>query len=127
MGLRKIQHLCLFFFVFSLFMTRGSAAEKDEDELGAHFSWMIKWEEEVGQGKIQEKGSCTIQVSGTIVKYQEAFEIVPGLGSAGHIAYIYALKEEHTEALRWNKIYIDNAPTPGLKSGGYIFRGIHYN
>lgn len=86
MALRKIQHFCLFsfapqkylmgtllmfLFVSSFFVTRGFAAEKDEDELDARFSWTIKWEEEVGTGKHQQKGSCTIQMSGRIVKYQE--------------------------------------------------------
>ncbi|MGB7054618.1 MAG: hypothetical protein WBE28_04785, partial [bacterium] len=63
--------LLLFFLACSLFPVRTYAADKPADELDARFSWTIKWEEEVGTGKIQQKGSCTIQMSGKIVKYQE--------------------------------------------------------
>lgn len=47
------------------------AANKPEDELDARFNWTIEWTEEVGQSKIQECGSCTIQMSGKIVRYKE--------------------------------------------------------
>jgi hypothetical protein len=86
MTVRKIQHfylysftpqkyvigtLLMFLFLSSFLVTRSVAAEKNEHELDARFIWTIKWEEEVGSGKIQEKGFCTIQVSGKIAKYQE--------------------------------------------------------
>lgn len=83
---RKIKHCCLlslkskkniinmllmFVFVSSLLVIPGFASKKDEDELDARFSWTIRWEEEVGDSRIQEKGSCIIQMSGKIVKYIE--------------------------------------------------------
>lgn len=83
---RRIQHFCLgslmpkykissmvfiFLFISPLLVTQGFASGKAEDELDARFTWTIKWEEEPGQGKIQEKGNCTIQMEGKIVKYQE--------------------------------------------------------
>ncbi len=83
---RRIQHFCvesiapqcriigmvlMFLYISPLLMTQGFASEKAEDELDARFTWTIKWEEEPGQGKIQEKGNCTIQMEGKIVKYQE--------------------------------------------------------
>jgi hypothetical protein len=57
--------------LLSFFVMQGFASEKDEDELDARFSWTIKWEEEIGESRIQEKGSCIIQMSGKIVKYKE--------------------------------------------------------
>jgi hypothetical protein len=53
-----------------LFLARTHAANKPEDELDARFNWTIRWEE-IGVGKIQEKGSCAIQMSGKIVRYRE--------------------------------------------------------
>ena len=47
-----------------LFPAMVTPADKPEDELDARLNWTIRWEEEVGQGKIQEKGHCTIQMSG---------------------------------------------------------------
>lgn len=66
--------LLLLFLAFALFPTRAFSADKPEDELDARFSWTIKWEEEVGTGKTQQKGSCTIQMSGKIVRFQEEDE-----------------------------------------------------
>jgi hypothetical protein len=63
--------LLLLFLACSLFPARADAADKPADELDARFSWTIRWEEEAGTGKTQQKGSCTIQMSGKIVKYQE--------------------------------------------------------
>ena len=62
-----------------------------------------------------------------IAKFKEALEIKPDFGSELEIAYIYALKEDYTETIRWLDHLVDVAPSPGLKGQGVWFRGIYNN
>jgi serine/threonine protein kinase/Flp pilus assembly protein TadD len=59
-----------------------------------------------------------------IANYKEALKINSGLDSSYFsIGYIYALKAEYAEAMRWLDQYIAVAPSPGIKSAGYLWKG----
>jgi tetratricopeptide (TPR) repeat protein len=53
-----------------------------------------------------------------IAKYKEALAIKPDFGSEIKIAYIFALREEYDEALKWIGQFIAQAPSSGLKNEG---------
>jgi len=54
-----------------------------------------------------------------IAKYREALELRPDFYYAyWETSYIYALKEEYDEALRWIESYIDKAPSSGTRAEG---------
>jgi len=58
-----------------------------------------------------------------IAKYKEALEIKPDFFQTNRrIGYIYALKEDYAEAMRWMEKYIAGAPTPGRRSVGYNYK-----
>ena len=57
-------------------------------------------------------------------KYIQALEMQPDLGSDFRIAYIYALKEDYAEAMKWIDRFIDHAPSAGIKAEGFLFRAI---
>lgn len=58
----------------------------------------------------------------SILKFKEALEIKPGFGSSTRIGYIYALKENYSEAIRWFDQYIEMTPAPGRKAEGYLLK-----
>jgi tetratricopeptide (TPR) repeat protein len=60
-----------------------------------------------------------------LVKYKQAMEMQADLGSDFRIAYIYALKEDYPEAMRWIDLFIDHAPSAGIKAEGFLFRAIY--
>jgi len=63
-----------------------------------------------------------------IVKYKEALEIKPDFFQTNwRIGYIFALKEDYTEAMKWVDQDIAVAPSPGIKADGYMWKGFfHY-
>jgi tetratricopeptide (TPR) repeat protein len=62
-----------------------------------------------------------------IAKYKEALEIKPDwLGTSLKIGYIYALKEDYLEAMKWVDKDIAIATSPGLKRPGYIYKGFYH-
>lgn len=61
-----------------------------------------------------------------IAKYKEALELQPDLGSAFSISYIYGLKEDYAEAMRWIDQFIATAPSPGRKAEGYLWKGFYH-
>jgi serine/threonine protein kinase/Tfp pilus assembly protein PilF len=62
-----------------------------------------------------------------ITKYKEALEIKPDwLGSSLKIGYIYALKEDYDEAMKWVDKDIAIAMSPGLKREGYLYKGFYH-
>jgi tetratricopeptide (TPR) repeat protein len=62
-----------------------------------------------------------------IVKYKEALEIRPDFYySLLALQYIYALKENYHEAMKWVDKYIDIAPSAGLKHYGYLWKGLYH-
>lgn len=62
-----------------------------------------------------------------IKNYQEALNIKPDFGSEYKIGYIYALKDDYLEALRWTDKYISAFPSTGAKATGYHLKGFYYN
>ena len=63
-----------------------------------------------------------------IANFKKALEIKPdfyGSSSMFSLGYIYALKEDYPEAVRWQDKYIEGAPSPGLKQNGYFWRGFY--
>jgi tetratricopeptide (TPR) repeat protein len=61
-----------------------------------------------------------------LIKYKEAIEIKPGFFSGCSIAYIYALKENYSEAMKWLNDFIVSNPTPGKKAQGYLLKGFYH-
>jgi serine/threonine protein kinase/tetratricopeptide (TPR) repeat protein len=62
----------------------------------------------------------------SIAKYKEALEIKPDFGSQLPLAYIFALKEDYAETIRWIDQYITTAPSTGIKTDGYIWKGFYH-
>jgi serine/threonine protein kinase/tetratricopeptide (TPR) repeat protein len=61
-----------------------------------------------------------------IANYKEALKINSGLDSSYFsVGYIYALKAEYAEAMRWLDQYIAVAPSPGIKRAGYLWKGFY--
>ena len=61
-----------------------------------------------------------------IAKYKETLEIKPDFGSDWMMAYIYALKEDYTEAMKWIERFISTVPSPGKKARGHFGRGFYH-
>jgi tetratricopeptide (TPR) repeat protein len=61
----------------------------------------------------------------SIAKYKEALTIKPDFLSQLSIAYVYALKEDATEAMAWVDQFIAAANTSGPQGTGYSFKGCY--
>jgi len=61
-------------------------------------------------------------LSEALSKYKEALDVKPDFGSEWRIAYIYALKENYTESIKWIDKYIEKAPSIGIKGVGYKWK-----
>jgi len=61
-----------------------------------------------------------------ISKFKEALEVKPDFFSANSIAYVYALKEDYTEAMKWLNHYIDTTIPVGLRAQGFWWKGFYY-
>jgi serine/threonine protein kinase len=62
-----------------------------------------------------------------IAKFKESLEVKPDFyGSMHNIQYIYAFKEDYSEALKWIDKYVDIAPSTGLKRAGYLWKGFYH-
>jgi serine/threonine protein kinase/Tfp pilus assembly protein PilF len=62
----------------------------------------------------------------SIEKYKEALEVKPDFGSEWRISYIYALKQDYEEAMRWLDQFIAMASTESLKAQGHLWKGFYY-
>ncbi|MFB0564935.1 MAG: protein kinase [Candidatus Aminicenantaceae bacterium] len=63
----------------------------------------------------------------TIAKYREALEVKPDFYQSNlRIGYIFALKENYAEAMRWVDKDIAIAPTPGGKGTGYLYKSFYH-
>jgi len=60
-----------------------------------------------------------------IAKYKEALEVKPDFGSDLAIAYIYALKEDYSEAMKWIDQYIAISPSKGKRANGFFSKGFY--
>jgi tetratricopeptide (TPR) repeat protein/tRNA A-37 threonylcarbamoyl transferase component Bud32 len=58
-----------------------------------------------------------------IAKYKEALDVKPDFGAEWKIAYIYALKEDYQEAMKWIDQFLAAAQSPGIKTEAYIWKG----
>lgn len=61
-----------------------------------------------------------------IEKFKEALEVKPDFGSDWKISYIYALKQDYDEAMRWLDQFIDMAATDSLRAQGHLWKGYYY-
>ncbi len=62
----------------------------------------------------------------SIEKFKEALAVKPDFASSWKISYIYALKEDYKEALKWVDQYIAHAPSVSWKAIGYQLKGFYY-
>lgn len=63
----------------------------------------------------------------SIATYGEALQADPDFYySYWEIAYVYALKENYGEALRWIDTYIEKAPAFGIRAEGISWRGFYH-
>jgi len=62
-----------------------------------------------------------------IAKCKESLEIKPDFHwSMEALQYIYALKEDYSEAMKWVDKLISTPTSPGIKSKGYLWKGFHH-
>ena len=62
-----------------------------------------------------------------IAKYKEVLEVKPDFSEVSlKIGYIYALKEDYPEAMKWVDKEIAMATFPGAKREGYLYKGFHH-
>ncbi|MFB0565248.1 MAG: protein kinase [Candidatus Aminicenantaceae bacterium] len=61
-----------------------------------------------------------------IAKYKEVLEIKPDFGSDWNLSYIYALKENYTEAMKWIDQHIAMSPSSGRRANGFLWRGFYH-
>jgi serine/threonine protein kinase/tetratricopeptide (TPR) repeat protein len=61
-----------------------------------------------------------------IEKFKEALEVKPDFGSDWKISYIYAVKRDYDEAMRWLDQFIDMAATDSLRAQGHLWKGYYY-
>ncbi len=66
------------------------------------------------------------ELDNALAKFKEAVEAKPGFDSGYRIAYIYTLKEDYAEALKWLDYFIASNPSPGRKAHGYFWKGIYH-
>jgi serine/threonine protein kinase/tetratricopeptide (TPR) repeat protein len=66
------------------------------------------------------------QLDEAIEKFKQALEVKPDFGAEWRIAYVYAMKENYVETIRYLNHYIARAPSPGLKAQGYWLRGFYH-
>jgi len=60
------------------------------------------------------------QLDEALAKYKEAIFVGPDFSyTSGKIAYIYALREDYAEAMKWVDHYVTTAPSPGIRAAGY--------
>ena len=61
-----------------------------------------------------------------IATFKEALDIKPDFfSSIFNVGYIYALKEDYPEAMKWVDKFIAMAPSPGTKRAGYLFKAFY--
>ena len=61
-----------------------------------------------------------------IVQFRKALEIKPDFGSEYKIAYVYAIRGDYAESLRWVDRFIAAAPSPGLQAQGHLWKSFYY-
>jgi len=63
----------------------------------------------------------------SITKYKEALKIKPDLYlTPTSIGYIYALRENYSEAMKWIENFLNTATSPGWKAEGYLWKAFFH-
>jgi tetratricopeptide (TPR) repeat protein len=62
-----------------------------------------------------------------VANYREALKVKPGYEAGDRIAYVHAVKGEYREALRAMDDFIKNAPSPGIRMYGLMWRAFLYH
>jgi serine/threonine protein kinase/Tfp pilus assembly protein PilF len=62
----------------------------------------------------------------SVAKYMQTLKIKPDFGSDVMLSYIYALKENYNEAMKWIDRFISTVPSPGRKAGGHFWKGFYH-
>lgn len=62
----------------------------------------------------------------SIEKFKEALDVKPDFSSGWKISYIYALKEDYGEALKWIDQFIRTAPSVRWQSLGHQLKGFYF-
>ena len=60
-----------------------------------------------------------------IANYRKALDIKPDFGIGYRIAYVYALKENYAESMKWLDHDIENVQSPGVKAETLLWQGIY--
>jgi serine/threonine protein kinase/Tfp pilus assembly protein PilF len=60
-----------------------------------------------------------------IANYKRALDIKPDFAVGYRIAYMYALKEDYAESMKWVEQYISSVPSPGNKAEGFLWKGVY--
>jgi serine/threonine protein kinase/Tfp pilus assembly protein PilF len=60
-----------------------------------------------------------------IANYKKVLEIRPDFGVGYRVAYMYALKEEYIESMRWLDYDLESVSGPGLKAETFLWQGIY--
>jgi len=66
------------------------------------------------------------QIDQALSKYKEAIEVKPDFMSSLNVAYIYALREDYADAMKWIDHYITMASSSGIKATGYWYKAFYY-
>jgi tetratricopeptide (TPR) repeat protein len=61
-----------------------------------------------------------------ISRYKEATEVKPEFGSDWKVGYVYALKEDYGETLKWIDQYTARAVSPARKAEGNLWRAFYH-
>jgi len=61
-----------------------------------------------------------------IENYKKVLDIKPDFGVGCRVAYMYALKENYAESMKWVEQFISSVLSPGLKAEGFLWKGIYY-
>jgi serine/threonine protein kinase/Flp pilus assembly protein TadD len=64
------------------------------------------------------------QLDEALANFKEAQKINPAIWSSFSVGYIYALKAEYAEAIRWIDKFIAAASSPEKKRTGYLWKGL---
>ena len=69
---------------------------------------------------------CMGKLDDAIANYKKALEVRPDFyASIAYLQYVYAIKEDYPEAIRWLDKFIEIAPTPSIKLVGYYWKGFY--
>ena len=61
-----------------------------------------------------------------LAKFKDVLDIKPDFNNESSIAYVYAMKEDYSEAFKWIDQFIASAPSEGKKVMGYLFKGFYH-